>query len=155
MLGHPTKKAYGESMKKAILILVCALVATHYAGNAVAYSDAGTASGWADERVNQSLAEEFIRCSSFNGIAAACAKKSGGEQQEKAAARHEDRAKRFYKGSYHLAGQEFSQKRLHFHDTAMRRNAGSACEGYPKLEQQYLKRCDDTYKRLPRKVQQP
>jgi hypothetical protein len=142
-------------MKNAVLALLFALVAAYCAGDAHASADSGRASGWRDETVNQSLAEEFARCSAFNGVAAVCARKGTREQRDKAAPRHEERAKSFYKGSYLLAGQEFSQKRLQFHDAAMRRNAGATCEGFPKLEEQYHKRCEDTYRRLPRKVQQP
>jgi hypothetical protein len=141
-------------MKKAILILLCALATAHCAENAqAAMSDSGSTTGWGDESVSRALAEEFARCSAFNDVAAVCAKKGTGEHRAKAAAQHEDAAKRFYKGGYTLAGQDFTRQRIRFHDTAMRRNAGNACEGFPKLEQQHRKRCDDTYKRLPRSRQ--
>jgi hypothetical protein len=142
-------------MKKAILTLLCAFALAHCAGNALAApGDSGSTTGWQDDSVNQSLAEEFAKCSAFNDIAAGCVKKTARKDPEKAAAQHEDIAKRFYRGSYMLAGQDFCRKRIRFHDTAMRRNAGSTCEGFSKLEQQYRKRCDDTFKRLPRTLRQ-
>jgi hypothetical protein len=137
-------------MKKAILTLLAVFVAAHCVHAAPGAS--GSTTGWTDDAVNRSLAEEFARCSAFNSIAAGCAPKGAQEKRENAAA-YEDAAKRFYKGSYMLAGQEFTRKRIQFHDTALRRNAGNACEGFPKLEQQYRKRCDDTAKRLPRSLQ--
>ena len=136
-------------MKKALLALLCACVAAHGAENVqAAPADSGSTTGWTDDTVNQSLAEEFARCSAFSSIAAGCAKKDAQAQKG-----YEDAAKRFYKGSYMLAGQDFTRKRIQHHDTALRRNAGNACEGFPKLEQQYKKRCDNTAKRLPRKLQ--
>jgi len=141
-------------MKKAILTLLFVFALDH-AGNALAMpGDSGSTTGWQDNSVNQSLAEEFAKCSAFNGIAAECVKKNAQKHPENAATHNEDIAKRFYRGSYMLAGQDFSQKRIQFHDTAMRRSAGSACEGFYKLEQQYQKRCADTFKRLPRTLQQ-
>jgi hypothetical protein len=150
----PTKKIYGESMKKAILSLLFAFAVAHCAENAqAAPGDSGSTTGWQDNSVNQSLAEEFAKCSAFNVIAAECVKKNAQKYSENVAARHEDNAKRFYRGGYMLAGQDFTQKRLQFHDTSMRRSAGSMCEGFSKLEQQYRRRCDDTFKRLPRTLQ--
>ena len=141
-------------MKKAILTLLFVFALAHCLGNALAApNDSGATTSWQDDSVNQSLAEEFAKCSAFNGIAAGCLKKNSQQHPENAAAQHEDIAKRFYRGSYMLAGQDFSQKRVRFHDTAIRRSAGSACEGFSKLEQQYRKRCDDAFKRLPRTLQ--
>ena len=154
---QPNKGTYGESMKKTILTLLFVFTLAHCAGNGHATpGDTGSTTGfWQDNSVNQALAEDFAKCSAFNSVAAVCVNKSARKQPEKAAAHHEDIAKRFYRGSYMLAGQEYSQKRLRFHDTAMRRSAGSACEGFSQLEQQYRKRCDDTFKRLPRTLQIP
>jgi len=141
-------------MKKATLTLLFVFTLAHCAGNTqAAPGDSGSTTGWRDNSVNQSLAEEFAKCSAFHGIAAGCTKKTAQEHPENVAARHENIAKRFYRGSYMLAGQDFAQQRLRFHDTAMRRSTGSTCEGFPKLEQQYQKRCDDTFKRLPRTLQ--
>jgi hypothetical protein len=142
-------------MKKAILALLCVCAVAHCAENVHAEPSAsGSTTGWSDESVNQALAENFAKCSAFNGIAAGCAKKGAQAKPDNAeAARYEDAAKRFYKGSYLLAGQEFTRKRIQYHDTALRRSAGNLCEGFPKLEQQYRKRCEDTAKRLPRKLQ--
>ena len=142
-------------MKKAILILLLVCAAAHCAENApAAPSDSGSTTGWTDDSVNQSLAEEFAKCSAFNSIAAGCAGKRAQAQPDNAAAGHEKTAKRFYKGSYMLAGQEFTRRRIQYHDTAQRRTAGIACEGFSKLERQYRQRCDDTARRLPRKLQQ-
>lgn len=142
-------------MKKILLTLVCVFALVHCANNALAEpGDSGSTTGWQDNSVNQSLAEEFAKCSAFNGTAAECVKKTAQKPPQNAAARHEDIAKRFYRGSYMLAGQDFAQKRLQVYDTAMRRSAGNTCEGFPKLEQQYKKRCDDSFKRLPRTLQQ-
>ena len=141
-------------MKKAILTLLFVFAVAYCAKNAhAAPTDSGSTTGWTDDSINRSLAEEFARCSAYNSIAAGCAKKDTQAPRKNAAAGYEDAAKRFYKGSYMLAGQEFTRKRIQSHDTAMRRNAGNACEGFPKLEQQYQKRCDNTAKRLPRKLQ--
>jgi len=157
ILHSPVNKAkvYGESMKKATLALLFALAALYCAGNAHAAhpTESGSTGSWGDNAVSQALAEEFAKCSAFNDVAAGCVKKSTQENREQSAARYGDVAKRFYKGSYTLAGQDFTQTRIRFHDTAMRRNAGNACEGFSKLEQQYRKRCDDTFKRLPRGLQ--
>ena len=144
-------------MKKTILTLlfVCALAHCPETGLAAIGGAGSTPGFWQDNSVNQALAEDFAKCSAFNSVAAGCVKKRAGKQPENAAAHHEDIAKRFYRGGYMLAGQEYAQKRLRFHDTAMRRSAGSACEGFPQLEQQYRKRCDDTFKRLPRTLQSP
>jgi hypothetical protein len=150
----PVEKAYGEVMKKAILVLVFVCIAAQCADRAQgAFSSGGSTGGVGDDSVNRSLAEEFAKCSAFNDIAAECAKKSAREEDKKAAAQHENLAKRFYRGGYMLSGQDFTSRRIGFHATAMRRNAGKNCEGFPKLEQQYRKRCDDTYRRLPRKLQ--
>lgn len=139
-------------MKKAILALLLTFVAAYSAECAhAALFEAGNVG----DGGNQSLAEEFARCSAFSDLAAACAKNGTREEQEQAAAKYKKAAKIFYQGGYMLAGQEFMQKRRQFHDTAMRRNAGAACEGFPALEQQYRKRCDDNSRRLPRKLQQP
>ena len=142
-------------MKKAILALLLVCAVAHCAENVhAAPSDSGATTGWTDDSVSQALAENFARCSAFNGIAAGCARKGAQAKTDNAAAAgYEDAAKRFYKGSYLLAGQEFTRKRIQYHDAALRRNAGNACEGFPKLEQQYRKRCEDTAKRLPRKLQ--
>ena len=141
-------------MKKAIFVLLFAFTLAHCAENAhTAPSDSGSTTGWQDNTVNQSLAEEFVKCSAFNDIAAECAKKNPQEDPQKTAAKYEDIAKRFYRGSYMLAGQNFTRKRIQVHESSMRRNAGDACEGFPKLEQQHLKRCDNTFKRLPRTLQ--
>ena len=140
-------------MKKAIPALLLTLAALCCAQNAAADwypGTSGSTTGVGDDTVNQSLAEEFAKCSVFNDIAARCAKKAARAGHEKLAANHEDLAKRFYKGGYMLSGQDFTQKRIRLHDAAMRRSAGNACEDFPKLDQQYRKRCDDTYKRLPR-----
>jgi hypothetical protein len=154
MLEIRIQKLYGTNMKKAILTLLLVFGAAHCAANVhAAPGDSGSTTGWTNDAVNQSLAEEFARCSAFSGIAAECAKKDTQEQRKNAAAGYEDAAKRFYKGSYMLAGQEFTRKRIRHHDTALRRNAGNACEGFPKLEQQYQKRCDNSAKRLPRSLQ--
>ena len=143
-------------MKKATLALLCALAAMFCMGTAQAvqpFASSSSTSGLDDERPNQALVEEFAKCSAFNTIAAKCARNNSREQGGNAAAQYEDTAKRFRKGGYMLAGQGFTMQRIQFHETAMRRNAGSACEGYPKLEQQYRKRCDGTFKHLPRKLQ--
>ena len=142
-------------MKKATLALLLALAALCCAkqAHAVHSNESGSTTGWGDDTVSRALAEEFAKCSAFSDIAAECVKNGAREQRETLAARYRDIAKRFYKGSYMLVGQDFTQSRIRFHDTAMRRNAGKACEGFPKLEQQYRKRCDDTFKRLPRKLQ--
>ncbi|MCL2122759.1 MAG: hypothetical protein FWH34_01580 [Desulfovibrionaceae bacterium] len=142
-------------MKKATLALMFALTALYCAENALAAFplESGSTSGWGDDSVNRTLAEEFAKCSAFNDIAAGCAKNSRQEHREKIAARYADIAKRFYKGGHMLVGQDFMQNRIRFHDTAMRRSAGNACEEFPKLEQQHGKRCDDFFKRLPRKLQ--
>jgi hypothetical protein len=142
-------------MKKATLALLLALAALCCAENAhTAHSnESGSTSGWSDDSVSRALAEEFVKCSIFSSIAAECAKDGAQEHHEKKAARYKDIAQRFYKGSQMLSGQDFTQKSSRFHDTAMRRSVGKACEGFPKLEQQYRKRCDDTFKRLPRKLQ--
>ena len=121
-------------MKKAILVLLISFVAAHVAECALAA---------------QSLAEEFARCSAFNEIAAACAQNGTREQQEQAA-KYQNAAKSFYRGGHRLAGQEFMRNRRQVHDTAMRRRAGATCEGFPALEQQHQKRCDDNAGRLPR-----
>ena len=139
-------------MQKAILALWCVFVAAHAHAAPI---DSGSTTGWTDDTVTQSLAEEFAKCSVFNSIAAGCAKKGTREQREKVAAQHEDVAKRFYRGGMMLSGQEFTQKQVQFHETSMRRSAGSECAGFPKLEQQYQTRCDTAFKRLPRKLQQP
>ena len=145
---------YDTNMKKTLLALLCACVAAHGTENVqAAPADSGSTTGWTDDTVNQSLAEEFAKCSAFSGIAAGCAGKGAQAQRDNAAAAgYEDAAKRFYKGSYLLAGQEFTRGRIQYHDVALRRSTGNACEGFPKLEQQYRKRCDDTAKRLPRKL---
>ena len=136
-------------MKKAILALLFVFVAAHCADNVhAAIGDTGSTTGWTDDSISQSLASEFAKCSAFSAIAAGCAGKDAQAQRE-----DEDAAKRFYKGSYMLAGQEFTRKSIKRHDTAMRRNAGNACDGFPKLEQQYRKHCVATAKRLPRKLQ--
>jgi hypothetical protein len=136
-------------MKKAILALLFVCVAAHCANNAhAAMGDTGSTNGWPDDRINQALADEFAKCSAFSAIAAGCAGKNTQAQRE-----DEDAAKRFYKGCYMLAGQAFTNKRMRHHDTALRRSAGNACEGFPKLEQQYRKHCATTAKRLPRKAQ--
>jgi len=142
-------------MKKAILVLWFVLVAVFCAENAHAAKAAeySATTGWGDDTVNQILAEEFTKCSAFNGIAAECVKSGPQGQQEKATAGYKDVAKKFYRGSYMLAGQSFTQKRIQVHKTSMRRNAGKMCEGFSKLEQQHRKRCDDTFKRLPRSLQ--
>ena len=141
-------------MKKATLVLVFAFAALYCAANAhAAPIDSGSTTGWGDDAVSRALAEEFVKCSAFSDIAAGCVKNSTQEHHEKIAAQYGENAKRFYKGSYMLVGQDFTQNRIRFHNTAMRRNAGNACEGFPTLEQQYRKRCDDTFKRLPRKLQ--
>ncbi|MDR0465736.1 MAG: hypothetical protein LBH94_00085 [Deltaproteobacteria bacterium] len=144
-------------MKIAILVLMFAFVAAHAAGNAhaSAMSESRTTTGVGDESINRSLAEEFVKCASFNDVAAACARKGTRENREKTAAGHEDLAKRFHKGGHIIAGQEFTNQRRKFHDAAMRRNAGATCEEFPKLEQQHLKRCEDSLKRLPRQLRQP
>ena len=155
ILYSPVNKVYGESMKKATLVLLLALAVLYCAGNAhAAYSgETGSTTGWGDDPVNRALAEEFAKCSAFSGIAAECVNKSTQERREESATKYGDVAKRFYRGSYMLVGQDFTQESVRVHDTAMRRSAGNACEGFPKLEQQYRKRCDDTFKRLPRKLQ--
>ena len=140
---------------KKVFALLFAFVALSCASHAHAARplDSGATTGLGDDSISQSLAEEFAKCSAFSEIAAGCVRNSSQEQREKTAARYEDVAKRFYKGSYMLAGQDFTRTRIRYHDTSMRRSAGNACEGFPKLEQQYRKRCDDTFKRLPRKLQ--
>ena len=141
-------------MKKTIFVLLFAFAAAHYATNAhTAPSSSGSTTGWQDNTVNQSLAEEFARCAAFNDVAAACARITPQEDPEKSAARYEDTAKRFYRGSFMLAGENFTRKRVQSHEKSMRRNANSACEGFPKLEQQHGTRCDNTFKRLPRSLQ--
>jgi len=140
-------------MKKAILALWFVFAAMCTPAFSSSIGDSGSTTGLGDDTVSHALAEEFAKCSAFSDLAAGCTKKNAREQHEKVAAKYEDAAKRFYKGSYMLAGQDFTRKRIQSHDTAMRRNAGNACEGFPKLEQQYRKRCDDTFKRLPRKLQ--
>ena len=143
-------------MRKAILALVFVLAVVCCAEHAHAspsISSSGSTTGWGDDSVNQSLAEEFAKCAAFNDIAAQCVKLGAREQDKKIAARHEDLAKRFYKGTYLLAGQDFTRTRIQFHNTSMRRNAGHSCADFPKLEQQHRTRCDDTFKRLPRKLQ--
>ena len=141
-------------MKKAILALLFTFVAAYSAECAhAALFEAGT--GWGGDGGNQSLAEEFARCSVFSEIAATCAKNGTREEQEQAAAKYKNAARIFYQGGHMIAGQEFMQSRRQFHDAAMRRNTGAACEGFPALEQQYRKRCDDNARRLPRKLQQP
>ena len=143
-------------MKNAILALLFALTALCCAKNAHAsptVSSSGSTTGWGDDSVNQSLAEEFARCAAFNDIAAQCVKLGARAQDKKIAAKHEDLAKRFYKGTYLLAGPDFTRQRIQFHNTGMRRNTGHACEDFPKLDQQHRTRCDDTFKRLPRNLQ--
>ena len=142
-------------MQKIVLALLFVFAALYCADTAhAAHSlDSGSTSGWGDNTVNQALAEEFAKCSAFSSTAAVCAKNGAREHHAEIAARYEDLAKRFYKGSYMLAGQDFTQKRVHYHDTSMRRSAGNACGDFPKLEQQYRKRCEDTFKRLPHKLQ--
>jgi hypothetical protein len=143
-------------MKKAILTLLClfaVMCCAEKAQTAPAFSSSASTSGWGDETATRALAEEFAKCSAFNDIAAGCVKNATQAQQEKVTARYEDVAKRFYKGSYMLVGQDFTRQRIRFHDTSMRRSAGNACEGFSKLEQQYRKRCDDAFKRLPHKLQ--
>ncbi|MDR0238755.1 MAG: hypothetical protein LBI88_00820 [Deltaproteobacteria bacterium] len=142
-------------MKKATLALLFALTALSCAAHAHAAhsNESGSTTGLGDDSISRSLAEEFAKCSAFSDIAAGCVRNGTQEQREKIAARYEDVAKRFYKGSYMLAGQDFTRQRIRFHATSVRRNAGNACEGFPKLEQQYRKRCDDTFKRLPRNLQ--
>ena len=142
-------------MKKAIPTLVFVFAVVYCAANAHAGSTSasGSTTGLGDDTVSRSLAEEFVKCSVFNDIAAGCVKKAAPGQHEKTAAHYEDVSKRFYKGSYMLAGQDFTRNRIKFHDTAMRRSAGKGCEGFPKLEQQYRKQCDNTFKRLPRSLQ--
>ena len=136
-------------MKKAILALLFVCIAAHSADNAhAAMGDSGSTTGWTDDSINQALADEFAKCSVFSTIAAGCAGKNTQAQRE-----DEDAAKRLYKGSYMLAGPAFTSKRMRHHDTVLRRNAGNACEGFPKLEQQYRKHCATTAKRLPRKAQ--
>jgi hypothetical protein len=143
-------------MKETILTLLFVLALAYCAGTGLASpTDSGSTTGWQDNSVNQALAEDFAKCSAFYSIAADCVKKNARKDPENAAAQHEDTATRFYRGSYMLAGQDFSQKRLRFHDTAMRRSVGGACEGFPQLEQQYRKRCDGVFKRLPRTLQTP
>ena len=141
-------------MQKAVLALMCVCMAALGAENIhAAPNDAGSTTGWTDDSINQSLAEEFAKCAAFSGIAAGCARKGAQARPDTAAAaEYEEAAKRFYKGSYLLAGQEFTRGRIHSHDTAQRRIAGNACEGFPKLEQQCRKHCDDTAKRLPHKA---
>ena len=144
-------------MKKAILALWCVFAAAYCAhpAHAAVPTDTGSTTGWTDETGTHALAEEFVKCSVFNSLAAGCARSGAGAQREQAAARHEDVAKRFYKGSTMLAGQSFTQQQTQFHEPSLRRRAGSACADFPKLAEQYQKRCDDTFKRLPRKLQQP
>ena len=147
------QQLYGTKMKKAILTLLCVFATVYCAGNAHAVpGDSGSTTGWTDESANQALAEDFAKCAAFNGIAAGCAGK-GAQAHANAASGYEDAAKRFYKGSYMLAGQDYTRRRIQFHDTSMRRGVGKACEGFPRLEQQYRKRCGDTAKRLPRSLQ--
>ena len=143
-----------KKSKSLIPALLFAFVLACRALDAHAAVSSGV-SGLGDDSVNQALAEEFARCSAFCGIAADCAQKSSRQQSEKehAAATQADLARRFYKGAYALAGQDFTRKRIRFHDTIMRRNAGNACEAFPKLEHQHRKRCDDIFKRLPRTLQ--
>jgi len=143
-------------MKKATLALLFALAALYCAGNAHAahpLDSSATSGGLGDDAASRALAEEFAKCSAFSDIAAGCVKNSKQEDRENIAARYGDVAKRFYRGSYMLVGPDFTRQRIRFHGTAMRRSAGNACEGLPKLDQQYRKRCDDTFKRLPRKLQ--
>jgi len=149
------KNVYGKHVKKAIRALVFAIVVAYCAKNALAGSSSlsGSTTGLGDDTVSRALAEEFAKCSAFYDIAAECVKKTAPEKHEKAAAQYVDLAKRFYRGSYRLAGQDFTRRRIQFHDTAMRRSAGYGCEAFPKLEQQYRKHCDDTFKRLPRSLQ--
>jgi hypothetical protein len=143
-------------MKKAILALLLTFVAAHFTECAhAARFESGSTTGLGDGAVNQSLAEEFARCAAFSDIAAACAKSGTREEQEQAATQYKNAAKRFYQGGHRLAGQEFMHRRVQSHDATMRRNAGSACEGFPALEQQHRKRCDDNARRLPRNLQQP
>ncbi|MDR2694762.1 MAG: hypothetical protein LBC79_00070 [Deltaproteobacteria bacterium] len=144
-------------MQKATLALLFAFAAAPCAlhAHAAMPNDIGSTTGWTEETGTHALAEEFAKCSVFNSLAAGCARSGAGAQREQAAARHADLAKRFYRGCAILAGQDFTQKQTQFHDTSMRRRAGSACADFSKLEQQYQKRCDDTFKRLPRKLQQP
>jgi hypothetical protein len=153
-----------QNGKLLILALLFAFALSHGTRGAHAAVSSGV-SGLGDDTVHQALAEEFVKCSAFCGIAADCAQKNARKQSEKSpvkrgqnekepsAAKDEDLAKRFYKGSYMLAGQDFTQRRIRFHDTDMRRRGGNACEGFPKLEQQYRKLCDDTFRRLPRTLQ--
>jgi len=142
-------------MKKAILVLWFALVTVYCAesAHAASISASGATTGLGDDSISQMMAEEFAKCSAFSGVAAECVKSGAQAQSEKTAAKYEDVAKKFYRGGYMLAGQSFTQKRIKIHNTSMRRSAGSTCEGFPKLEQQYRKRCDDTFKRLPHSLQ--
>jgi hypothetical protein len=146
-------------MKKAslALLLVPLIVFAVFScpEHAVGASSAlsGSTTGWQDESVNQALAEEFAKCAAFSEVAAECRKKGAGAQGEKNAAQYEDAGKRFYRGGYLLAGQEFTRKRIRFHETVMRRNSGGGCEEFAKLAQQHDKRCENTFKRLPRSLQ--
>ncbi|MCL1985051.1 MAG: hypothetical protein FWG59_01190 [Betaproteobacteria bacterium] len=143
-----------KESKPPLFALLVAFALAYCALDAHAAVSSGV-SGLGDERVNQALAEEFAKCSAFCGLAADCAKKDPRKQPDKehAVAKQADLAKRFYKGGYMLAGQDFTQRRIRFYDTNMRHNAGNACEAFPKLEQQYRKHCDNIFRRLPRTLQ--